>query len=346
MSSYQFDEHRFFQTVSGTRIDAISSALVTAVNTQASALKHGHLETWEKAVSSLPATEVCGFTCDENGSIVTNVSADTDRLQLTKSLQALMPWRKGPYQIGPVFIDTEWRSDWKWSRLSSHITCLTGKSVLDVGCGNGYHMWRIRLAGANLVLGIDPSLLYVKQFDAVQHFIQDDNVLLLPLPMEAIPPSCSLFDAVFSMGVLYHRRNPHQHLRELQGATLHGGELILETLIAPGKADDSLIIEARYANMRNIYELPTLKRLCQWIESAGFTDLKIADVSTTSRNEQRSTAWMQSFSLAQALDPDDSSKTIEGHPRPLRAVIVATKGWRAPVWPLQLLRSVDHRTGN
>lgn len=328
MSSYQFNEHSFSQAVSGTRIENIAPALAAAVNAQTNALKHGHLEGWERAVNSLPRSEACGFSI-ENGTIVINIPAQTDPRQLTESFQGLMPWRKGPYQIGPVFIDTEWRSDWKWNRLSSHITCLAGRHVLDVGCGSGYHMWRMRKEGAEVVLGIDPSLLYVKQFEAVQHFIQDHNVLLLPLPMQAIPATCSLFDSVFSMGVLYHRRDPHQHLTELHAATIPGGELILETLVVPGNDDDSIIIDGRYANMRNIYELPTVKRLCRWIESAGFTHLKVADVSVTSRQEQRSTAWMPSFSLAQALDPVDSSKTVEGHPRPLRAVLVAMRGRQA-----------------
>ena len=43
----------------------------------------------------------------------------------------------------------------------------------------------------------------------------------------------------------------------------------------------------------------------------------------TSLDEQRRTDWMTSESLAEFLDPNDRSKTIEGYPAPLRAVLTA-----------------------
>jgi len=52
-------------------------------------------------------------------------------------------------------------------------------------------------------------------------------------------------------------------------------------------------------------------------------------VDVTSTDEQRSTAWMPYQSLADALDPDDPTLTIEGQPRPRRAVLLARKPARA-----------------
>jgi tRNA (mo5U34)-methyltransferase len=54
-------------------------------------------------------------------------------------------------------------------------------------------------------------------------------------------------------------------------------------------------------------------------------DVRIADVSVTSIEEQRRTEWMITESLEQFLDPADHSKTIEGYPAPMRAVLIATK---------------------
>ena len=362
MSTYIFNQAALIHALNGTALQPFAQALSEAVLAQGHALKHGHLDKWHAAVHSLPASTPCSFSVRdgavvieiETPSKVENVAAvvkaarvetdidvetaidgetaidvettiDVETEGLKTTLQALMPWRKGPFQFGPVFIDTEWRSDWKWNRLKSHISPLKGKAVLDVGCGSGYHLWRMRHEGAKLVLGIDPSLLYVKQFEATQHFIQDSCVHLLPLPMEALPQQMQVFDTVFSMGVLYHRRDPHSHLQQLQQAMTHQGELVLETLVVPGNTDDSLVIDGRYANMRNIYELPTVRRLCRWMEEAGFSTLKVADVTATSRKEQRSTHWMTSHSLAQALDANDAEKTIEGHPRPLRAIVVCAR---------------------
>lgn len=331
MAIYQFNQQAFIDALKDTALESFAKPLSEAVLAQGHALKHGHLDGWQAAVQSLPATAPCHFSISEGAvAIEINASDNTSNETLRNALQALMPWRKGPFQFGPVHIDTEWRSDWKWDRLAPHISSLNNRTVLDVGCGSGYHLWRMRHDGARLVLGIDPSLLYVKQFEAAQHFIQDKAVHLLPLSMEALPATMQTFDTVFSMGVLYHRRDPHAHLQELRQAMTPEGELVMETLVIPGDGDgdgdESLIIDGRYANMRNIYKLPTVKRLCQWMDEAGFTRLNVVDVSVTSRKEQRSTHWMTSHSLAQALDSEDSNKTVEGHPRPLRAIVVAGMG--------------------
>ena len=303
--------------------------MAQAVSAQGHALKHGHLSQWHSAIELLPpvaanAVEIIdgAVTLTLSGNDQIN-NSETNQSTLQAALQGLMPWRKGPFRFGPVFIDTEWRSDWKWDRLTPHISALSGRTVLDVGCGNGYHLWRMRQAGAHCVLGIDPSLLYVKQFEATQRFIRDTTVQLLPLPMHALPQAMHVFDTVFSMGVLYHRRNPDEHLQELKSALCADGELVLETLVIPGDEDESLLITGRYANMRNIYELPTTTRLCRWLNQAGFVDINVADVTPTSRQEQRATDWMRSRSLADALDIENAAITIEGHPRPLRAIVLA-----------------------
>jgi len=325
VSELQFDSDRLVRQLSGTTLAPWAKALASSVLNQGHALKHGHLPQWEAAVDALPASAPIELNV-EQGLVRINGEFDEHASeQLSSALKGLMPWRKGPFQFGPIFIDTEWRSDWKWDRIESHIAPLDGRSVLDVGCGSGYHLWRMRDAGAALCLGIDPSLLYLKQFDAVQHYVQDDSVHLLPLGMESLPDNMQVFDTVFSMGVLYHRREPSSHLEELRRALIPGGELVLETLVIPGDDIHSLLPDSRYANMRNIYELPTVARLEQWVAEAGFESVRTVSVDTTSRSEQRSTDWMTSHSLSEALDARDPSLTVEGHPRPLRAVVLANK---------------------
>ena len=329
---YQLNETAWLGAVAGTPLEKFALPLAQAVSAQGHALKHGHLSQWNLAIEQLPhatasAVEIIDgvvtVTPRNNSDNIGNTSTEINQSTLHAALQGLMPWRKGPFRFGPVFIDTEWRSDWKWDRLTPHISALSGRTVLDVGCGNGYHLWRIRQAGAQCVLGIDPSLLYVKQFEATQRFVQDKAVQLLPLPMHALPQAMHVFDTVFSMGVLYHRRNPDEHLQELKSALCANGELVLETLVIPGNNDESLPVTGRYANMRNIYELPTTTRLSRWLSEAGFTEIKVVNVTPTSRREQRATEWMRSRSLADALDTEDASMTVEGHPRPLRAIVLA-----------------------
>ena len=50
-----------------------------------------------------------------------------------------------------------------------------------------------------------------------------------------------------------------------------------------------------------------------------------SDVSITTVEEQRGTDWMRFQSLSDYLDPADHSRTVEGLPAPMRAVIVARK---------------------
>lgn len=222
-------------------------------------------------------------------------------------------------------IDTEWRSDWKWDRVAPFLTDLHGRQVLDVGCGSGYHCWRMHGAGAARVIGIDPGLLFLFQFLAVKNYLTDVPVDLLPLRIEDLPPKLQAFDTTFSMGVLYHRRSPLDHLLELKDTLRNGGELVLETLVIDGPEGASLMPEDRYGQMRNVWFLPSCATLLRWLDRCGFVNARVVDVTATSTEEQRSTDWMRFNSLQDFLDPDDPKRTIEGYPGPLRATLIANK---------------------
>lgn len=197
--------------------------------------------------------------------------------------------------------------------------------MLDIGCGNGYHVWRMAGEGARLVLGIDPNWLFMHQFAAVRHFVGDKwPAWLLPLGVDQLPSDQLAFDTVFSMGVFYHRRSPIDHLLQLRSFLKPGGELVLETLVIEGKEGEVLLPAERYAQMRNVWFLPSPPTLVRWMERAGFRDVHVADLNRTGVDEQHSTEWMQFDSLPDFLDPSDPSRTVEGYPSPLRAVLIAT----------------------
>lgn len=253
---------------------------------------------------------------------------DAQRENLTTSLKALMPWRKGPFDLQGVYIDTEWHSDWKWDRVSPHLSPLQGRRVLDIGCGSGYHLWRMLGDGAELAIGVDPSLLFMTQFLAVKHFIgQQQPAYFLPLTLEQLPPpkQAGVFDTVFSMGVLYHRRSPIDHILDLKRQLRHGGELVLETLVVPEEYGQLLVPKDRYAQMNNVWFLPSVDELQHWMEKCGLRNVRCVDLDQTSTEEQRSTPWMEWNSLSDFLDPTDNTKTVEGYPAPLRAVMIAEK---------------------
>jgi tRNA (mo5U34)-methyltransferase len=255
---------------------------------------------------------------------VTTDCNDAQSSQLQEALMGLHPWRKGPFAVAGIDIDTEWRSDFKWDRLKDKIQSLEGRRVLDVGCGSGYHCWRMAAAGAELVVGIDPTPLFVMQYWAMQKYLQNPNVWVVPMRMEALPEKLKTFDTVFSMGILYHRRSPFDHLQELRDALVNGGQLVLETLVIEGDDGEVLVPEGRYSKMGNVWFIPSVPTLCGWLAKMKFRDVEVIDVSTTTVEEQRATDWMTFHSLSDFLDPDDPTKTAEGHPAPRRVVVVAT----------------------
>ncbi len=286
-------------------------------------LKDGNLPRLLSYLEELPELEVSRYDIADIVSIFGASQYPPNKLKDT--LKKLVPWRKGPFQFFDVTIDSEWRCDLKWQRVKPHIKDLHGKHVLDVGSGNGYYGWQMKAAGAATVAGIDPSWLSVVQHLAVNKYIDDPSHAVLPLTMESLTPNLEIFDSVFSMGVLYHRRSPLDHLFELRGALKPGGELILETIVIEGNDRESLVPIGRYARMNNVWFLPTAKTLAKWLEKMGFENIRIADLCSTTAAEQRSTVWKPGQSLIDYLDPIDKTKTIEGHPAPLRAILIANK---------------------
>jgi tRNA (mo5U34)-methyltransferase len=289
---------------------------------------HGDLDRWRQAVDALP--QIDGGRLDLNAAAVgvrSQHGSPDQQQRVREGLQALHPWRKGPFHIHGIDIDSEWRCDLKWARLEQQISPLRGRLVLDVGCGNGYYGWRMLGADARLVLGIDPTQLFMLQFDAIRHFVARPGLplWLLPLGIEQLPHEMPVFDSVFSMGVFYHRRSPFDHLAELRNCLRSGGELILETLVIMGGEGRVLVPANRYAKMRNVWFIPSADTLLHWLARAGFRHPRIIDISPTRVDEQRSTPWMRFESLADYLHPDDDQRTIEGYPAPVRGLFLAEK---------------------
>lgn len=287
--------------------------------------RHGDLGRWRTVLEHLPAVRPSRVALDADAPVV-GAPGDCPaaiRERIEEQLRMLHPWRKGPYLVHGIHIDSEWRSDLKWRRLAGHIEPLQGRTVLDVGCGNGYHCWRMAGAGARLVVGIDPTLLSVMQFQAIKHFAGDWPVHVLPLGIEDMPGEMAAFDTVFSMGVLYHRRSPIDHLLELRGLLRSGGELVLETLVVEGTGREVLVPEDRYARMRNVWFIPSCLALEGWLKRCGYREIRLINATQTTPQEQRTTDWMRFQSLADCLEPHNPDLTVEGLPSPRRAIFLA-----------------------
>lgn len=289
--------------------------------------RYGDLPDWLEVIDTAPTVQpsVCNFEASVNIGDPSDLDSD-QRQALSDVLTGLMPWRKGPFDIFGVHLDAEWRSDMKWNRIIDKVSSLNGRNIIDIGCGNGYYMLRMLGQGAKRLVGVDPSPRFVVQFDLLKKLIGTQiPAHILPIRAEQLPTGVPLFDTAFSMGVLYHRREPQSHLKEISEVLKPGGEFILETLIIEGDAGDCLVPENRYAQMRNVWSIPSLRTLTDWVGQAGYEKIEVLDINRTTTEEQRRTPWMQFQSLGDFLDPQDSSKTVEGYPAPIRAAIRATR---------------------
>ncbi|NBV83131.1 tRNA 5-methoxyuridine(34)/uridine 5-oxyacetic acid(34) synthase CmoB [bacterium] len=248
----------------------------------------------------------------------------TEKLALKTALEGLIPWRKGPYEVGGVMIDSEWRSDLKWDRIKSNPQWFHNRRVLDIGCNSGYYMMRAMAYSPRLVVGIDPSDLFFFQFHSLLNWMPNAPLAYLPIGLEHLHGFDHWFDTVLCMGILYHQRSPMEALRHIRTLLRPKGTVLLETLIIDGEGDYAITPKKTYAKMANVYYLPTLECLKTWIHRAGYKRIDVLDVGVTTPNEQRKTNWVNTESLADFLQPGNSALTVEGYPAPCRAVVACS----------------------
>lgn len=319
------DYQPLYEALRAAQADAWADVLPNQLANALIKSRHGTLPQWQKLIDSMPPLTTNYRILDTDAVQIGTMDdlPEAAKNQLEQQLKVFQPWRKGPYDLFGIYIDSEWRSDWKWNRLKNHITPLEQRLILDVGCGNGYHCWRMLGANAKMVIGIDPLLLNVMQFQIVKKLYGEAPVYVLPSGIEDLPANLKVFDTVFSMGVLYHRRSPIDHLLELKNLLRPGGELVLETLVIDGCLGEILVPEDRYARMRNVWFIPSCETLIRWMKRCGFENIRLVDVTATSAEEQRTTEWMTFNSLKNFLDAENPALTAEGLPAPKRAIFIA-----------------------
>jgi len=277
----------------------------------------------QAAIATLPSLESSNV---EFGDVVAiefdNITQEQEQ-SIHSVAKLLKPWRKGPFGISDTHIDSEWQSHIKYNLLAPHFN-LENKIVGDIGCNNGYYLFRMLTHKPAKLVGFDPSAITLCQFEFVNHFIKSDIVYEL-LGVEHVEYYEHRFDVLFCLGVLYHRADPIGMLKSLFRGLHSGGELILDTFMIDGEEDICLTPRDRYSKMGNIYFIPTINALKNWCYRAGFESVEVIATMSTDANEQRKTEWIDTQSLGDFLDPDDKTKTIEGYPAPKRVYIKAIK---------------------
>jgi tRNA (mo5U34)-methyltransferase len=267
----------------------------------------------------LALDELKDVDCDVKLDDTITISGDIDDKKVYEVAKLLMPWRKGPFKVGDTFIDSEWKSNLKYNLIKKHFD-LKDKRVADIGCNNGYYMFKMLEESPKLLVGFDPSPLYKTQFDFINHFVKSDIVYEL-LGVEHLEFYEEKFDTIFCLGVLYHRSDPVAMLKSLYKGLDRAGEVILDTFYIDGEDEMALSPQNSYSKIPNIYFVPTIKALKNWCLRAGFVSFEVLELSVTDENEQRKTEWIEGQSLEDFLDKDYKTKTVEGYPAPQRVYV-------------------------
>ncbi|WP_201522947.1 tRNA 5-methoxyuridine(34)/uridine 5-oxyacetic acid(34) synthase CmoB [Aliarcobacter butzleri] len=242
---------------------------------------------------------------------------------IVQTAKKLIPWRKGPFKIFDLEIDSEWQSNIKYNLIRPYFN-LKDKVVADIGCNNGYYMFRMLEDCPKRLIGFDPSPLTLHQFEFINHFVKSDIVYEM-LGVEHLEFYNHKFDFIFMLGVLYHRPDPVGTLKSLARGLNSKGEILIDTFMIDGDDEICLTPNKRYSKIPNIYFIPTIPALKNWLERAGFENIEVLATTITTSQEQRKTPWSFDESLEDFLDPNDSSKTVEGYPAPKRVYVKARK---------------------
>jgi len=242
---------------------------------------------------------------------------------IEESAKKLIPWRKGPFDFCGMKLDSEWQSNLKYNLLRPHFN-LENKCVADVGCNNGYYMFRMLEDKPKKLVGFDPSAIFKTQFDFINHFMKSDIEYEL-LGVEHLEYYETKFDMIFMLGVLYHRSDPIASLKSLNRALNKNGEIIVDSFMIDGEEEVCLVPKDRYAMIPNIYFIPTVNCFKNWLSRAGFVDIEVIEITTTDDKEQRVTPWTFGMSLDDFRDPNDPTRTIEGYPAPKRVYLKAKR---------------------
>ncbi len=242
---------------------------------------------------------------------------------ILKTAKSLIPWRKGPFKVFGLEIDSEWQSNIKYNLIRPYFN-LKDKVVADIGCNNGYYMFRMLEDKPKRLIGFDPSPLTLHQFEFINHFVKSDIIYEM-LGVEHLEFYNHKFDFIFMLGVLYHRPDPVGTLKSLARGLNSKGEILIDTFMIDGEEELCLTPNKRYSKIPNIYFIPTIPALKNWLERAGFEDIEVLATTVTTSDEQRKTEWSFDQSLEDFLDENDKTKTVEGYPAPKRVYIKARK---------------------
>lgn len=260
----------------------------------------------------------------------TSQSQAEKEFQIKKNqlIEELIPWRKGYYDLFSTRINSEWDSLIKWNYISQIIEQIIGgikdKVVCDLGCNNGYFMFKLLSSSPALIVGLDPVFRYYLQYFLLTTFLRPSlsSLAFLLMGYKSLDYFESSFDLVLCLGILYHHPQPIEILKLIKQSLKPQGKIIIDSQGIDREDSFSLIPEKTYTGKKGFWFLPSPQALINWVKRAGFTKVEIIKKTTIQKEEQQKTIHSPFDSLREGMK---GKKTIEGYPSPIRIYLVAEK---------------------
>lgn len=253
--------------------------------------------------------------------------SDAQRSALRQSLAELGPWRKGPFRLYGEEVLAHWDSSVRWQRALEAPQQfglkqrLHGAEVLDLGCNNGYYLYRMLGAGVSSAIGFDPVAAFEQQFRFLESISPQSNVAFERKGYQALVDYKERFDLIFCLGILYHHTDPVSILRLCREALRPGGCLVLETMALPeqysGEQPQCLVPGSRYLGSKGVWFVPNRAALWNLLQRTGWRDAQISGEFAGSDDQSR-TRFGDLPAPIEFLDPHRPGFTREGLPAPVR----------------------------
>ena len=163
---------------------------------------------------------------------------------------------------------------------------LTGKSVLDVGCSDGFFAFECEKRGASPVVAIDDwSAPYVpgpQGFEVASEILGSKVEFRNTDVQSADAAQLGQFDVVLCLGVLYHLKHPFLGLERLAGLTREACYLETEVSESVINRPSMTFVEGLFRNRDfSTWWVPTVSAVQQMARAAGFQRVEVVKVYDT-----------------------------------------------------------------
>ena len=253
-----------------------------------------------------------------------NTFTELAQAKINKIIEQLTPWRLGDYLIFNNLIKSEWNCDFRWKLIDKYIPFLNNKKVADIGANNGYFSFRLLEFNPSQLLCFEPNDLYNLQLYFIASLLKNNSIKIIKNGVENLINYDSSFDFILFMGVLYHRENPIETLKNIYFALKANGVAIVESICIEGDSDLVLFPYKSYAKMKNIWYIPSESVLKYWCEIAGFRYIQKIFNYYVTEDHQKKSEHSPNESLSDFLS-EDGLKTVEGYPPPYKVGYLCKK---------------------